>query len=364
MKKNLFFAALAAVTLTAGLTSCSSDDDAKTDGNGYKETYLLKYANDEGDSIACSNVIKAYTNVLGTTNTENIDSISIAGKDSADCMDMFLAKMQKASESLSKATFDTHTYVTAVNRNGSLVYAAKYGPQENDAADRNYVLECDPVIIEKSNDYTYAYAGELSWRKPEFYTSDFYYTPDLNTGCNSECLNTYLIPVGGGGKRPNPITDIIIYDAYQSDNNNVNTEIEYNGIKYSLVYSGTPSKCSLNSGFWSAHYGDEIYFYTTYDPAAGKKLLQEGLFLGYRGHFFKRFWFFESFMSTDFLTEDMRNEPKIKEVLDKAPNRHLEAAPLVATRNGRVVLLDSRANLNEGIGDAIITHLLLIYEYN
>lgn len=218
MKKNLFFAALAAMTLSLGFTACSDDDDNNGNNNQYSEVYRLRFSNDTNDDQAITTIYNNYRKAINLTDNTVADTILVRGKDSADCAKKFSEMMTNAEKTLSNMTFDGTSVVKAFESDNDCVYNKTYGSTENGT--RYYIAQ-----MFKPKDNISDTEEHVSKFKIELYSNWFTYftyndtdlprytSSDFCEGTGADYLQISAYP----GNKNNYVNDVMVYVCQENE---------------------------------------------------------------------------------------------------------------------------------------------------
>ena len=274
MNKKLLLAALAAATLSLGLTACSDDEKDALANDGYSMTYNLHF-NGIGDDA--DEAIKAYYVATGLVDGCDEETVTVTGRDSAACNASFRALMAKAEDVLSSKTdWEEAISIVARDSNDSLIYRKVYGSGSNNCeyARINPLTTYGNKTIAPSNtlfikDYyvdSWASRSGSSW-----YDSDTYYThPDVN-----DCAGGRYVYISAErtDNIEEAITGAFVLCCQMPDT--VPHELTYNGVVYtcSSELDGEAQPNYRNRDLNEKAGGRWLYLYTTHDPSLGKALI-------------------------------------------------------------------------------------------
>lgn len=280
MKKNLFFAALAAVALTMGFASCSNDDD---NTSAYDETYIVRFDNHNSGSNEYNIIAEAYRSALGITDTI-ASTVIVSGKDQADCDSIFKQKLKKVDNKLSAMTWDETTWVNGFRKkNSENLFRIIYEPVDNDI--RDVLLGQDSAYVnhitelgEYGNDYlpevqfldylgSFPLLADRYWdflRKSFNRTGLYTYYRNVN-----ECNTGNYVPlfIGKEKDQQKPLTDVI---AIRNNNGETPKSVVFEGRTYKM----DDDAVSLNDGNINA---PQIYLYYTTDDIDGSAICYHGV---------------------------------------------------------------------------------------
>lgn len=341
MNKKIIFAALAALALTVGFTSCNKNDDDESVNNSFKETYTFHYELLGENTSDRDYIFTAYNKALGTAKGERNPEITITGKDSVDCRTKLLEKIAKANEEVDAIPVDDNSdnILYVYNANHYLVYMKHIGPATNAGVWKTPVM---PFTREgkttgkfvSSLKVLYGY-GDMSSATDVYYP----YSCNLNLGVGWPADNVRLMASCGDIFY---IKDVVVLNTHSIKSAGPKG-FNYNGCWYNRAYASTMEdyNSNVNSGI---PFANCLYIYTTKstpDKGTGYSLLQEGLAICYK---YKDvpYWFDEYTTSTP-ADYDFSEYKKL--------GYEVKFAPMVRydEKTDSYVLEDENANLNHTV---------------
>jgi len=341
MNKKIIFAALAAVALLVGFTSCNKNDDDVNANNSFKETYTFHYELLGENTSNRDYIFSAYNKALGTATGERNPQITITGKDSVDCRTKLLEKIAKANEEVDAIPVDDNSdnILYVYNANHYLVYMKHICSATNAGVWKTPVM---PFTREgKKTDKFVSFLKTLYGYGDDSGFEDVYYpySCNLNLGVGWPSNNVRLMATCGDIFYIKDVVVLNTHSIYSDGPDGFN----YNGRWYNRAYGSTKkySESNLNSGI---PISDCLYVYTTTSSADDGKdysLLQEGLAICYKYKDIP-YWFDEYTTSTPADYDNSKYEKLGYEV---------RFAPMVKydEKTDSYVLEDENANLNHTV---------------